>query len=138
MGQTPDRLAAFRRPAPRSAPTEWVDNNPQTLVSDSASGGIQNLRTDPSTGTNWNLYDWQAGATKGGPTTGVSLIGACFASSEIYSIRIVDISYASGPAPTIGAPTYFLDTSPEPAGLLLMTLAGLLLRPHSVARTEQK
>jgi hypothetical protein len=103
-------------------------NNPQTLVlAATAGGGIQNLLQDAAAGTNWNMFDWQAGTVKGGVRTGVSLIGATNLGFGTYSIHIRDLSYASGTIPSMDAVGYF-KFMPEPASLLLMGLAGLLLR----------
>ena len=94
---------------------EWNGNNPQTMVAIQAYG-IQNKNADLA----WNLW-------KGG-TYRIALLGAVSADFDgtIYTIDITNISYGTPPNPSVsgGAFQFF----PEPASLLLMGLAGLLIR----------
>jgi len=93
---------------------EW-HNNPQTFVAIQAYG-LQNKSADLA----WNLW-------KGG-TYRMALLGAIAgdASDTKYDIVITNISYASPPNPTTAGGVF--QFTPEPASLLLMGLAGLLLR----------
>jgi hypothetical protein len=106
-----------------------LTNNPQVLLlAGTAGGGIQNLNADPPSGYNWNMFDWQAGTTKGGARTGVALIGATNLPYGLYSIRLHDMGVAVGPPPPYINSIGYFQFMPEPAGLVLMALAGLLLR----------
>lgn len=92
---------------------EW-HNNPQTMVAITAYG-LQNV----ASAALWNLYD---------PTNRIYLLGAVAAPYDgaKYEINITNISYATPPNPTVaGGAFQFL---PEPTSLLLMGLAGLLIR----------
>lgn len=92
---------------------EW-HNNPQTLVAITAYG-LQNTALDAP----WNLWDG---------TGRYALLGAINGEADMkkYEISIINISYASGtPNGLAGGVFQFV---PEPASLLLMGLAGLLLR----------
>jgi hypothetical protein len=102
-------------------------NNPQVLVG-VTSMGIRNARADNP----WNMADYQA---KGGTTntTNVALLGALdpvFRSGHTYEIAITPgdngIEYDTGLAGT--HVSGFFKFVPEPASLLLMGLAGLILR----------
>lgn len=94
---------------------EWLGNNPQTMVAITAYG-IKNLV--PANAEQL----WSGGAAR------IALLGAVSAPFDgtIYEILITNISYASPPNPAVagGAFQFF----PEPASLLLMGLAGLLIR----------
>lgn len=95
---------------------EW-HNNQQVGVAINAFG-IQNGSLDVP----WNLY-------KGG-TARMALLGAIEGSDAAlytpFEIRIVNFSYSSG-APGGFSSGYFMFT-PEPASLMLLGLAGLLIR----------
>lgn len=95
---------------------EW-HNNQQVGVAINAYG-IQNSPSDLA----WNLY-------KGG-TARMALLGAIEAvtidPSKVFEIRIVNFSYSSG-APG-GFSAGFFKFTPEPASLMLLGLAGLLIR----------
>jgi hypothetical protein len=104
-------------------------NNPQVLVG-VTSMGIRNARANPE--NFWNMADYQAksGATN---TTTVALLGALdpvFRSGHTYEIAITPgdngIEYDTGVAGT--HVSGFFKFVPEPASLLLMGLAGLILR----------
>lgn len=98
---------------------EW-HNNPQTMVAITA-GGLVNGNDDPQ-----NMFDYQTGTT---PRTGVALIGAIDfgpGAGGNYHIDIIDISYATPPNPVLAGGVFHY--VPEPASLLLMSLAGLILR----------
>ena len=90
---------------------EWR-NNPQTMVAVTSSG-ISNLATDVP----WNLYE---GAS------GIALLGAVLypSAGSTYYVNITNISLR-GQSDVAGGYFQFV---PEPGGLLLMGLAGLLLR----------
>jgi hypothetical protein len=94
---------------------EWLGNNPQTMVAITAYG-IQNKNQDLA----WNLWK--------GTTYRIALLGAVSAPFDgtKYTIDITNISYLEPPNPSVagGAFQFF----PEPASLLLMGLAGLLIR----------
>ena len=107
-----------------SPPYPEFTNNPQTLVAVDSDGVRAESANQP-----WNLYAWQAGGTRTNPpVTGVTLMGAVNVAPGLFSIHLIDISYPSGsPPPYLDRVGYF-QFIPEPAGLLLMALAGLLLR----------
>jgi hypothetical protein len=99
-------------------------NNPQTLVAVTAPG-LSAGRLDVP----WNMYDYISKSGTG--TTGVALLGAIdgLATGHVYEIGVMDaldIEYASGVAGT-RIHGYF-KLLPEPASLLLMGLAALVLR----------
>lgn len=99
---------------------EW-HNNPQTMVA-VHSAGISNGSTVPS-----NMFLHQAG-TGTNPYTGVALLGAFPVSpNKTYTIAILQWGYSSPPYPTI-APAGVFQSVPEPASVLLLGLAGLLIR----------
>jgi hypothetical protein len=92
---------------------EW-HNNPQTMVAIVAFG-LQNTAVAQL----WNLWD---------PTNRIALLGAVAApyDGSVYEINITNINYSSGePGGLAGGAFKFL---PEPASLLLLGLAGLLIR----------
>jgi hypothetical protein len=109
---------------------EWT-NNPQTFVVVATSGGgVINEAAQAAPDNNWNLFTWQAGTVKGGPRTGVSLLGALDLPLGLYSIQFsgqTPVNYATGTNPALGAAGYF-QVIPEPASMLLLSLAGLLIR----------
>jgi len=98
---------------------EWNGNNPQTMVAIVAYG-LQNKAANLP----WNLWK----GTVGGIAYRMALLGAVSADFDgtIYTIDITNISYGTPPNPSVsgGAFQFF----PEPASLLLMGLAGLLIR----------
>jgi hypothetical protein len=107
-------------------------NNPQVLVG-VTSNGILNGRG----GQEWNMQDYQAksGSPAVGGTTSVALLGAldpnvAFRKGHVFEIAITPgdngIEYDSGLAGT--RVSGFFKFVPEPASLLLMGLAGLVLR----------
>jgi hypothetical protein len=93
---------------------EW-HNNPQTMAAN-VYYGIQNKNADKP----WNL--WKGGAYR------IALLGSVQAPFDgtTYEILITDISYATPPNPTVAGGVF--QFTPEPAGLVLMALAGLLTR----------
>lgn len=103
-------------------------NNPQVLVG-VTSNGLNNVRVDNP----WNMSKFQAMAKTAGTTTGVSLLGALdptLRTGHVYEIMITPgdngIEYNTGLAgPHVSG---FFKFVPEPASLLLMGLAGLILR----------
>jgi hypothetical protein len=102
-------------------------HNPQTLVG-VTSPAISADRLDSP----WNMYDYISKSGTG--TTGVYLLGAidpdvAYRTGHTYEIGIMsglDIEYASGLPGTL-VHGYF-KLVPEPASLLLLGLAGLVLR----------
>jgi hypothetical protein len=93
---------------------EWT-NNPQSFVAITASGITNLLAATPS-------QLWGGGAAR------IALLGAIevpFDGAE-YEIRIPLINYASGTTPTLTSG--FFTFTPEPTSLLLLGLAGLLVR----------
>lgn len=92
---------------------EW-HNNPQTFVAVTAYG-LQNTALDAP----WNLWNG---------TSRYALLGAINgpADGKKYELTVVNISYATPPNPTTAGGVF--QFVPEPASLLLMGLAGLLLR----------
>jgi hypothetical protein len=106
---------AVRRWNGTATPTgypEW-HNNPQTMVNVTAYG-LQNL----GTAALWNLWD---------PTNRIALLGAIEnnLTNKIYEINITNIQYAVEPNPSVAGGVFQM---PEPASLLLLGLAGLLIR----------
>lgn len=102
---------------------EWNNldgRNLQTLVGVHAAG----LTNGPS--VPWDMFLHQSGAGTN-PFTGVALLGAVKGQpGHTYDISIFDINYSSGtPGPSIDGVFHF---TPEPASLVLMALAGLMLR----------
>lgn len=93
---------------------EW-HNNPQTMVAITAYG-IK------------NLVPAMAEQLWSGGTARIAMLGAIAgdASDTKYDIVITNISYASPPNPEVAGGVF--QFTPEPASLLLMGLAGLLLR----------
>jgi hypothetical protein len=89
-------------------------NNPQTFIAITALGLVNGANSNDA-----NLYDG---------TTRYALLGAIAgpASDQVYDIAITNISYASPPNPEVSGGSF--QFTPEPASLLLMGLAGLLLR----------
>jgi len=98
---------------------EW-HNNPQILVAVDADG-IQNGADAPSL-----MYHYQEGTN---PRTGVALLGAVAAPFDgtIYEIAITEANYSEPPNPDL-APAAVFRFVPEPASLVLLALAGLVLR----------
>jgi hypothetical protein len=98
---------------------EW-HNNLQVLVAVDANG-IVNGVDDPVL-----MYHFQTG---GNPRTGVALLGAVAAPFDgtIYEIAITDVNYSEPPHPEM-APAAVFRFVPEPASLVLLALAGLVLR----------
>lgn len=92
---------------------EW-HNNPQTMVAITAAGLTNTATTAP-----WNLYDG---------TTRIALLGAVEApwDGAVLHIDITNISYAAPPNPAVAGGVFSF--VPEPTSLLLMGLAGLLIR----------
>ncbi len=93
---------------------EW-HNNPETMIAITAYG-IKNLATA------------KAEQLWGGGTARIALLGAISAPANgtVYEVLITNISYASPPNPTVAGGAFSI--LPEPASLLLMGLAGLLIR----------
>jgi len=93
---------------------EWT-NNPQTGVAIIAYGLQNKVAALP-----WNLWE--------GGTGRIALLGAVSgpAGDTKYDIVITNISYGTPPNPTTAGGVF--QFTPEPASLLLMGLAGLLLR----------
>jgi hypothetical protein len=95
---------------------EW-HNNPQTMIA-VTTGGIANASEA------WNMSLHQSS------TTTVALLGAvrvdAIGAGTIYEAAITDIAYATPPNPTTQS-AYFTFI-PEPASVLLLGLAGVLLR----------
>jgi len=117
-------VAGFKRWDGTATPTaypEFVNQNPQTLVGVDAAG-IVNAASDVP----WNMYKKQAG-TGTNPYTGVTLIGAVKGQAgHTYEITLLECNYSSGALPErFGGVFKF---PPEPASLVLMALAGLMLR----------
>ncbi len=92
---------------------EW-HNNPQTMVAITAYGLVNSAQA-----ANWNLWD---------TVNRIALLGAVEAAADgtVYNIDITNISYASPPNPSVSGGVF--QFVPEPASLLLMGLAGLLIR----------
>jgi hypothetical protein len=96
---------------------EW-HNNPQTMTAVAGSDGIENGAAA------WNMVLQQSS------TTSVALLGAvrvdAIGAGTIYEAAITEISYATPPNPAThnAVFTFF----PEPASVLLLGLAGALLR----------
>jgi hypothetical protein len=103
-------------------------NNPQTLVAVTAAG-IAKINADAAVPQNWNMSKWQAG-TASQPRTSVTLLGAVKVPTVgVYSIQMTQANFASdaeNPVP-IG-PAGFFGVIPEPTSMLLLGLAGLLIR----------
>jgi hypothetical protein len=92
---------------------EW-HNNPQTMVGVTAYG-IQNFGTSKPD----QLWDG---------TGRIALLGAVEAAADgtVFNVAITNINYSAGVTPTVAGGVFqFL---PEPTSLLLMSLAGLLIR----------
>jgi hypothetical protein len=92
---------------------EW-NNNPQTMVSPSASGITNGAASVPV-----NLYQ---GSSR------IALLGAFQAPADnvTYDVAFTNYSYSFGVTPAVAGGVFRF--VPEPAGLLLVSLAGLLIR----------
>ncbi|MBP7747396.1 MAG: PEP-CTERM sorting domain-containing protein [Phycisphaerae bacterium] len=98
---------------------EW-HNNPQTLACTRAYG-IVNSGDDAHM-----LFDHQ---TDGPYYSGVTLLGSVYDLPAMikYEILITEISYASGEAPEVSGGVFWRFV-PEPTSLMLLVLAGLVIR----------
>jgi hypothetical protein len=97
---------------------EW-HNNPQTMVAITAKGIVNGNDDDAM------MFDNQSGTN---PRTGVALLGAIdFTEAGIYHMNIIDISYGTPPNPLVNGAVFGYDI-PEPASVLLLGVASLLIR----------
>jgi hypothetical protein len=100
-----------------------LKQNPQSLVAVTG-GGIWKVNGDVE--PNVNMQKWQASLPTEAQTS-ITLLGAVkIPEGHVYQIQITNIGYQSTTTP-LGAPAYF-KALPEPASLLLVGLAALLLR----------
>jgi hypothetical protein len=96
--------------------------NPQSLVAVTAAG-VDKLNADTA-GSPALLMKWQEGLTTA-PRTSIALLGAVKVPVGQYQIQITNIGFKDNQTP-IGAAGVF--GTPEPASMLLLGLAGLLIR----------
>jgi hypothetical protein len=96
---------------------ELAGNNPQVLVAVTSTGIVKAGAADPSNG--WS------GITAGS----WSLLGAFVAPQTVglYTVDALQVNYSNGPNPG-NATSGSFEVIPEPASMLLLGLAGLLLR----------